>query len=545
MIGPLYKTKIFRRQFLSFFILAICFFTAMTFAILFRSRVEIEKHQLEISEAYRVQVSAQLRAWLGERRSDIEMLAGEFALRERDGSLDPYESRDRLAAFVGVKKDFIDAFVVGKDGYIIASKAAVNARRFFVGDRDYVRAAFGGTSYVSSYFRGRLTGSASFAVSVPVGAGDGISYVVVGIISLASVTATVDEIALSNLGAAYLVDGERRLVSRPDFARAFQESEAATEEFVIDTLPAEEIAARRSGTARYRDVAGHTVYGSFQWLDALGLGLVVELGADQALRPITSLLRFSALLAGLMALVLGFLSWWLSSRFLRPIAALIVAAEEVKENRFLVPLTVRTHTELDQLVELFNSMAAEIREREEGLRESAARDGLTGLYNHARIEEFLTLELKRKRRNAEPIAFVMLDIDHFKAVNDNFGHQAGDEVLRRLARILEENVRGGDLLGRYGGEEFAIILNTTKADTVASFCERLRSRVEETVFEAAGYCLNITISLGWTLLASQELSPDGLVRQADRALYEAKARGRNRSVGSSQAGIGGDVSAHS
>jgi diguanylate cyclase (GGDEF)-like protein len=158
---------------------------------------------------------------------------------------------------------------------------------------------------------------------------------------------------------------------------------------------------------------------------------------------------------------------------------------------------MKTGTELDDLILAFNDMASTVRDREAGLKESASRDSLTGLYNHGRMEEYLELEMRRKRRSGELLCFVMADVDHFKKVNDTYGHQAGDDALRGITSLLNKALREGDILGRYGGEEFAVILNACRETEAAAFCERIRSMVEATDFDCDGHRLRLTISLGF------------------------------------------------
>ena len=167
------------------------------------------------------------------------------------------------------------------------------------------------------------------------------------------------------------------------------------------------------------------------------------------------------------------------------------------------------------------------RSREAGLKESASRDSLTGLYNHGRIEEFLEYEIRRKRRSGELLCFVMADVDHFKMVNDTYGHQAGDDALRGITMLLNKALREGDILGRYGGEEFAIILNASKVPEAAAFCERIRTMVEATDFNCDGHMVKLTMSLGFVCATTEGSVPFDIVRRADRALYEAKNGGRN------------------
>ena len=155
-------------------------------------------------------------------------------------------------------------------------------------------------------------------------------------------------------------------------------------------------------------------------------------------------------------------------------------------------------------------------------------DGLTGLDNRRSWEERLHAEYKRHSRSGQPCSLVMFDIDHFKRVNDTYGHQVGDEVIRRIAQTLMRVDRDSDIGGRYGGEEFGVILPDTDAEGAARFAERLRAAVESLAVEHEGGTLHCTISLGVAPLEPSVAGPDQWLERADQALYRSKEEGRNR-----------------
>ncbi len=156
-------------------------------------------------------------------------------------------------------------------------------------------------------------------------------------------------------------------------------------------------------------------------------------------------------------------------------------------------------------------------------------DELTGLYNRRYFNAVLDKELERSRRNRMPCSLLMTDIDHFKAFNDSFGHQAGDVVLRQVARVLVEQSRIVDHVTRFGGEEFALILPGSGRDDARLVAERLRRAVEEHLFMDAGRPLGrLTMSIGTATHPLDAGSARSLVSKADQALYWAKNKGRNR-----------------
>jgi diguanylate cyclase (GGDEF)-like protein len=166
-------------------------------------------------------------------------------------------------------------------------------------------------------------------------------------------------------------------------------------------------------------------------------------------------------------------------------------------------------------------------ERMRTMRAQMVRDSLTGLLNHNTILHHLEVGLNRARRRDEPLALAMLDVDHFKQVNDRFGHPAGDQVLIALSRELRRRLRASDAVGRYGGEEFAIVLEETDLSTAAEVVNELRRDFARVLFSAGDQTFNCTFSAGVAGFPRRR-SSDALVEAADAALYRAKHLGRNR-----------------
>lgn len=168
-----------------------------------------------------------------------------------------------------------------------------------------------------------------------------------------------------------------------------------------------------------------------------------------------------------------------------------------------------------------------IKAREE-LRFEAMHDRLTELWNHAAILDFLHRELKRTRRTREPLGILMLDIDHFKAVNDTHGHLVGDEVLKQVAGRLFRSARVYDWVGRYGGEEFLSIVSACSTENLRKHAERIRAGIAEEPISTSAGEVKVTVSIGATgALFDPDCDQQTLLQYADSALYRAKKRGRN------------------
>jgi len=200
--------------------------------------------------------------------------------------------------------------------------------------------------------------------------------------------------------------------------------------------------------------------------------------------------------------------------------AVVTHADMSNENRGFLRAAIR------QLGPAFRNALAY-----RGLKYRADRDGLTRLPNRQAFDERLAEEVARQGRYGGQLSFLLLDIDHFKQINDTYGHQAGDETLRELGAIILKTVRGSDFAARYGGEEFAVILPGTDAAQAWLLAERLRSRTARHHFEHEHRAIKVTLSVGAASSDPQDpLGAMELVRQADTAMYAAKSGGRNAVV---------------
>jgi two-component system cell cycle response regulator len=164
--------------------------------------------------------------------------------------------------------------------------------------------------------------------------------------------------------------------------------------------------------------------------------------------------------------------------------------------------------------------------------ELAVTDPLTGLYNRRYLDNHLNVLFNRSMARGRPLSVLITDIDRFKQVNDTYGHDGGDEVLREFANRVRSTIRGADLACRYGGEEFVVVMPDTSPEIAATVAERLRAAIESAPFmlKHSGEALNVTASFGIASRIASVLTPDQLMKQADLALYEAKNTGRNRVV---------------
>ena len=184
--------------------------------------------------------------------------------------------------------------------------------------------------------------------------------------------------------------------------------------------------------------------------------------------------------------------------------------------------------ELASFIEVFTDIT-EVKRREAALYHRATRDALTGLYNRGHFTEISAQELERARRFSEPLTVALLDLDHFKRVNDTYGHESGDIALTHFASVCQEFARKIDIVARLGGEEFVMLLPRANKEPAFEILQRLRLRVMESRLTASnGAMFGLTVSIGLASLRSHTRDMRELLRNADAALYKAKREGRNR-----------------
>ena len=177
------------------------------------------------------------------------------------------------------------------------------------------------------------------------------------------------------------------------------------------------------------------------------------------------------------------------------------------------------------------SLAPDIEASFRRLYDASVRDALTGLHNRRYLEERLEAEISFACRHQRPVSVIIFDIDHFKQVNDRYGHQAGDQVLRQIGEILQRSVRAEDVVARYGGEEFVVLAPGIDGDQAESLAERVRNKVRDMIIPWRGDELLVTISAGvTTALPTDDSACSDIVSSADEALYEAKRSGRDRII---------------
>jgi diguanylate cyclase (GGDEF)-like protein len=282
---------------------------------------------------------------------------------------------------------------------------------------------------------------------------------------------------------------------------------------------------------------------------ATGLYLVSEADHARAFAPAHAITRQIFIVDVCVILLFSVLAFKITLAIMKPIEALSVGARRIAQGQvdYQIPVPANNDDELGLLTRTFNDMMAKLRSNQlvieqdrvrlgekndelqranEILSQLSITDGLTKLHNHRYFQDSLTREIKRLSRTKTPLSLILIDIDDFKMLNDTHGHAAGDEVLISLAAIMNDSARESDLIARYGGEEFVILMPNTDLAGGVHLAEKIRMTVESTRLIIGDNMkpVEITISLGVALYAGNRR---GFFGEADRALYQAKAAGKN------------------
>lgn len=313
------------------------------------------------------------------------------------------------------------------------------------------------------------------------------------------------------------------------------------------------------GVAYYDNVQNIHVVGTQVAFPRFGWTLVLEQRSEEAFAPVSSSIGRVAGLNLAIVLIVSLVASRIAGSFVRPLRALSDGAERLSRGERDVEIdeTTLTSEEVNVLTRTFNEMsrglernAREIETSHQAvkvandelieknqelsdvnlvLEQLSITDGLTKLHNHRYFQESIATECKRSLRSKDPLSLILIDIDFFKQWNDRLGHAGGDEILRRLAEVLNQCVRETDILTRYGGEEFALIALNTDLDGAIALGEKIRQSVEEESFvtDVPSEKEQLTVSVG---VATLDEDRKQLFNDADGALYTAKDTGRNRVV---------------
>jgi diguanylate cyclase (GGDEF)-like protein len=483
------------------------------------------------------QTSREMDVWLKERLYDLRVFASSYEVTENlTGKPAASRTRTRLSDYLNSVRerfsDYEELVVLDPQGRMVASSAS--EPRPLRLPTDWSRELSATNAVVGEAFWDRSLAKGILLVAVPVQRADGRTVgALAARLNLRGAEEGLRAFAPGANGRAYLVGARGNLIvsslaSSPDLMRV------TLKPTLLDRL------MKKDGAVMgYESVDGVEVLGSLKMVPRVGWAVLAETPSDAAYQQVRRFRDITlAIVAGLLLGVTA-IAYHLALLIVRPLERLTKGAAEVAEGDLAVDLPTATG-EVGDLTYVFNHMVGRLRQsrqeldavnetlrqQNEELERLSASDSLTGLSNRRVLTQRLSEELLRAQRQNHMFSVLMLDVDHFKKYNDAHGHPAGDEVLKRLAKILRACTRAGDCTARYGGEEFAVLLSGKGADAAVQLAERIRERVAEEGFPAG----SITVSAGIAEFPQHGHTADAVISSADEALYEAKREGRNRVV---------------
>jgi diguanylate cyclase (GGDEF)-like protein len=485
----------------------------------------------------------ELQYWLKERSDGVRALADSNAvinglLEESAASAGrATEGVQRLPQYLrlvqGRLEPYLELTVVDATGRVVASSADMPApvRLPEAWPQDAgTKAVIIDPPRLNEYH-----GRATLTLAVPVQVqGENPLGALVAVVDLGTLLPRLEYVSKAFPGELLLLDTEGRplLYSRGPAAELSR----------IDKQTLQQLRAEAGHTMSYVGHTQQTVLGLVKRSNDVPLIIVAErdrAGVYQAWVRFRNL--FLALVGGL-TLVVGMIGWMMGRSIVTPLQRLSKAAGRIAAGDLAVQLPVARRDEIGHLTRVFNQMADKLhhsheeiksaslvlRQQNRQLEKLSITDSLTGLYNRNKLNEILAEQLKRFKRSQRPFAVLLLDIDHFKALNDTHGHLAGDQVLASVARTIAESIRSVDYAARYGGEEFLVVLPETTTSTARELAERICLRVRETPCQYQDQSLTVTLSIGVAGIRGSDDTADGIIARADHMLYEAKGAGRNR-----------------
>ena len=511
-------------RFYSIVLVSLPLLLAAVFFSLFQRGQVISAETALLAEALRQEANV-VRAWIDEQFDDVSFLAGLGTVVRDDRPGMSFSFR----AFVDTHPFVKSAVYVAPDGLTAADSAPPVG--IYVGDRRYFQEALAGRKSLETGLVSRSSGRQIWIFAAPVRRPD---QEAAGLVFLAVELASLDQwlqqtTFVVNREGVVLCDAEGRILAPTAAVAAGGGAGTAR-------VPQGLLAVGGAG-GLYRDPGGREMLGAAVPLGYKGWLVVRSVPAATVLAGYRRQTQWVAVGALTTILLVTPLLLRLCRRLEQPLLALARHARALQAGGYETGCSLvsppGTLREVDDLYAAFCEMGRQVRGHIEEVERLSIQDALTGLHNRRFLFSGGAKLLYAAARANQACSCLMLDVDHFKRVNDIHGHQSGDQVLAQLAALFRDSVRRSDLVARYGGEEFAIVLAGAGLGAALELAERIRRRVEETPCRIeGGVSLPVTVSIGAAevreLVEYGESPLEDMLARADKALYAAKAAGRNR-----------------
>jgi len=518
-----------RRRILAFGVLATLIPSLVTGTISYaeshRALSEKTEDQLRVAS---FQSAREVDAFFRDRLYDLRVFSNSYEVSENlerlsgSGAVPGNTAVRRVTEYLKSVKvrsaDYEEMMVLDRQGRVVASSAARPGTVTL--PSDWQREMGTDQQVVGEPYWDAGLNKAVVVLAVPVVRNDQALGAVSARVSLEAVATIMRRFTPGDSGEVALLTapGQFIITSRVSTAELMQSH--------LNEGASQTLAAQIGNPVEFSHAQGGRMLGALQQVPRLDGVVVASLPVTEAFQQVNRLRNVTIIMVvGLLALV-GGLAYILSLVIVRPLERLREGAAQVAAGDLDVKLPVMGGGEVSYLTEIFNDMVRRLRESRQELERISVTDGLTGLVNRRRLMEALTTEVERAARTGHPCTVLMVDVDHFKQFNDSYGHPAGDAVLTRVAAILRESIRTVDVAGRYGGEEFLLVLNDTTMAGGLEVADRIRNKLATEVFDGG----RITVSVGAAQYPDGGRTAEALIMSADLALYQAKKEGRDRVV---------------
>jgi diguanylate cyclase (GGDEF)-like protein len=506
-----------------------------------QNRAALEAKIAQELLAQSAQTSREMAVWLKERLYDLRVFASSYEVSDNLDRLTPgavgSPIRGRLYEYLGSLherfSDFDQLLVLDMQGRIVASSAPTTSPLRL--PTDWLRTLRVESQLIGEPVWDAAAGKGKLLVAVPVQRPDGrVIGAFAGELNLRPVQRVLRTFASDTTSSIYLLNADGVLVT------GARDLSSQTMKATLKRATLQRLTQREGEAFSYVSFTGERVIGSLKRVPQVQWSVLAEKPADAAFSEVAQFRNLAVLVIASLLLVAAGGAYRFGVIIVRPLDRLIEGARQVAGGQLDVDLPVAGGDEVGYLTKVFNGMVWRLREgrkeldtinetlrlQNEELERLSLTDGLTGLANRRFLVQQLNEEALRFRRTKKEFSVLMADVDHFKQYNDTFGHPAGDEVLKRVARLLQASVREIDCVARYGGEEFCVMLPETDATGAMILAERICEHVAATEFPGQ----KITLSLGVASLPDNGDTPDAVIAAADEALYQAKREGRNRVI---------------
>ena len=481
-----------------------------------------------------MQSARELDLWAKERRYDLRVFASSYEVtenlekipRQNGRTLRSGRAYQRLTDYLNsVRERFADyeqLLIVDPNGRVVASSGEAVKEVALPADwRAQLRVdnfVLGTPQWNSKQAKPEML------IAVPIGPGGGrFVGAITAKVDLQTLAETLRGFAPGDSGAVYVLKDDGTLIVS---SREVPESASQLIKPSATSLPDE------GAPFELTKAGGERVIGSLRHVTGLDWLVVAEIPTAEVFQQLDRLRDITLLIVGAMLLAAGAMGYALGIFIVRPLDRLTRGAAKVAAGDLEVDLPVAKGGEVAYLTEVFNDMVARLRSSRHELERLSVTDPLTGLNNRRHMMEVLDHEVRRSRRLDHTFAVLMADVDHFKQYNDQHGHPAGDEVLKRVASVLNESTRDVDFIARYGGEEFFVLMPEIDAEGAAEAAERIRASIAA----EPSFAGEVTVSFGVAEFPAHGETAEALISVADSVLYQAKKKGRDQVVMARAAG---------